>query len=48
MRTARFHPSLTILKARHVRLMAPKVRAFVDWAAPRLQSELKRLSDFDL
>ncbi len=32
----------------HARLMAPKVRAFVDWAAPRLQSELKKLSAFDV
>lgn len=31
----------------HARLMAPKVRAFVDWAAPRLQSELRRLSAFE-
>lgn len=30
----------------HARLMAPKVRAFVDWAAPGLQAELKRLSAF--
>jgi len=32
----------------HARLMAPKVRAFVDWTVPQLQSELKSLSAFDV
>jgi DNA-binding transcriptional LysR family regulator len=39
------HPALPVhLIAPHGRMSVPKVRAFVDFAAPRLRSEFARLA----